>query len=133
MIAAGLGLAAALSVGVHKISYLSPNNMYDSIQLAISKALLLGVIAYMLVLYSRNFMAHKHNAVINRHRQNALRTFNALAEASKSDDRRDIILSHAAACIFSPQDTGYTKSHQATDTPVTKLIEILPKSGAASS
>lgn len=81
-------------------------------QIQTTKFLIFAILAYLLVLSVRNFMAHKHNMVINSHRETALCTFEALANAANQDEgARDIILNHAAACIFTPQDTGYTKSH----------------------
>lgn len=69
-------------------------------------------IALIFGLYScaRNFFAHKHNALINRQRQTALQTFRVLADAARNDADRDVILTHAAACIFQPQDTGFVRS-----------------------
>jgi hypothetical protein len=62
----------------------------------------------MLYLCAKNFISHKHNAIINRHRQNALLTYTALVEAAGDTPNREVILVQAAACIFSPQGTGYT-------------------------
>jgi hypothetical protein len=107
--AIGLGLFAILSLFLHKFPYLSPTNAYETTQLAVSKVLIFAVISYMLLLCARNFMSHKHNEVVNRHRQNALATFTALAEAASEQASADIILTHAASCIFSPQETGYAK------------------------
>jgi hypothetical protein len=36
-------------------------------------------------------------------------TFNAIAAVAKAETAKDI-LTHPAACIFSPQETGYAKS-----------------------
>ncbi len=97
-----------------------------TIQLVSTKVLIFGVLSYALFLSSRNFLSHKHNAIVNRHRQNALMTFEALASASGTKEGKEVILSHAAACIFAPQDTGYTKG----DSPRSKMppiFELLPK------
>lgn len=101
--------AAVGSLFLHKHPLLAPKTDFDSYQLIASKLILFGVLSYMLVLCSKNFMSHKHNAVVNRHRQNALTTFEALADAAADSKLRDVILTHASACIFSPQDTGYSK------------------------
>lgn len=131
--AAGLVIYAILSVAFYKVEFLVPENNYEAIQLSIGKFLIFAVVAYMLVLCARNFLSHKHNSIVNKHRQNALLTFNALAEASRGDDKRDIVLTHAAACIFSPQETGYTKqSGSGQEIMSTKLIEVLPKIGGGS-
>ncbi len=97
-----------------------------------SKVLIFGVIAYMLVLCARNFLSHKHNGIVNRHRQNALLTFKSLTDAASGEDRRDIVLTHAAACIFSPQDTGYTRGPSGQDNSPAKLFEVLPKLSGSS-
>ena len=47
--------------------------------------------------------------MINKHRQNALQTFRTLVEAGTSNHAQDIVLTQAAQCIFSPQDSGYVK------------------------
>lgn len=124
--AIGLGLYAVASATLHKISWLAPTNNYEAIQLGLSKILIFGVIAYMLVLCARNFLSHRHNAVINRHRQNALLTFNALVGAAKNEEQRDIVLSYAAACIFAPQDTGFTKGGGSPEIP-SNIIQAVPK------
>jgi hypothetical protein len=129
--AIGLGAYAVLSLFVYKIPYLAPSTPYEAVQLSLGKILIFGVIAYMLFLCARNFLSHKHNAIVNKHRQNALLTFNALSEAARGEDKRDVVLTHAAACIFSPQDTGYTKHGGSQDAVTTKLIEVIPKIGSS--
>jgi hypothetical protein len=110
---------------IHKIPYFIPQNTYEAVQLSISKSLIFAVIAYLLILCGRNFLSHKHNAIVNKHRQNALLTFKALVDAAGSEQNRDIVLTHAASCIFSPQETGYTKGSQQTN--VTGLVETIPR------
>ena len=122
----GLAAFAAISITLHKIPWLSPQNTYDTIQIGISKILVFAVIAYMLFLSARNFLSHKHNSIVNRHRQNALLTFKALTDAAGEGEKRDIVLTYAAACIFAPQETGYTKGGHQTDMP-TSLIQAIPK------
>lgn len=129
----GLGMYAVASVAVYKIPFFTPADNYQAIQLSIGKLIIFAVAAYMLFLCARNFLSHKHNAIVNRHRQNALLTFNALSDAARGEDKRDIVLVHAAACIFSPQDTGYTRHSSGQEAASTKLIEVLPKLGNSAS
>lgn len=127
-VATALGAYALLSAFVHKWEWIAPKDSFQAFQLGLSKVLIFAVLAYMLLLCARNFLAHTHNAIVNRHRQNALLTFNALVEAAGNDERRDVILTYAASCIFSPQDTGYIKSGGGTpaDMPL-NIIQALPK------
>lgn len=124
--AIGLGIFAALSAFLHKLPFLAPATAYDAVQLGISKVLVFAVIAYILFLSARNFLSHKHNAIINKHRQNALLTFKALADAAGAEEKRDIVLTYAAACIFAPQETGYTKGGNQSELP-TSIIQAIPK------
>lgn len=105
-----VSLLAFLSLFLHTIEGLRPRSAIDSYQLIASKFLIFGVASYMLILSARNFMSNKHNAVLNKHRENALMTFEALADAATDNKLKDVILTHASACIFSPQETGYSKA-----------------------
>lgn len=124
--AIGLGIYAAASATFHRWPILTPTGPYEAFQLALSKILIFGVIAYMLILCAKNFLAHKHNSIINRHRYNALLTFNALADAANGPENRDIVLTHASSCIFSPQETGYSKGSNHTDNTAS-IIQALPR------
>jgi hypothetical protein len=74
---------------------------------------------------AKNFLSHKHNSIVNKHRQNALMTYSALADAASSEEAKDIVLNHAASCIFSPQETGYIKNESAGNNK--SIVELLPK------
>ena len=112
---------------LHKIPWIAPDGIEEAIIFVASKVLIFAVLTYMLILSARNFLSHKHNAVVNKHRQNALMTFNALVAASKSGQTQDIVLSHAASCIFSPQDTGYTKHGGANSAQMPNAVDLIPK------
>lgn len=101
-----------------------PKNPYQLAQMIFSKVLVVSTIAYFLFLSGRTLMAHRHNEVVNRHRQNALPTFNALADAASGEQTREVVLTHASACIYAPQDTGFTKS---TPQSPSSLIEVAPR------
>lgn len=125
--AIGLGIYAIITLFVHKIPWLSPHNNYESVQLVSSKILIFGVISYIMFLAAKNFLSHKHNAIVNKHRQNALMTFKVLIDAGISQESKDIVLTHASACIFSPQETGYIKVGGSSGSENKSIIELLPK------
>jgi hypothetical protein len=110
LLAVGLVAFAVLTMFTNHIPWLSPKDNLESTQIITGKVLIFVVIAYMLLLSARNFMAHVHNTIVNRHRQNALLTFNVMTGAGSEPATRDIVLAQAAACIYAPQETGYTKS-----------------------
>jgi len=127
VVAIGLALYALLSITFHKIPWLMPGDSYQSVQLAVSKVLVFTVISYLLYLAGRIFISHKHNAIINRHRQNALLTYTALVDAAGNTPNREVILVQAAACIFSPQGTGYTHENLPQSPGVQSVVEFLTK------
>ena len=122
-----LGGFAIVSLFLHKIPILIPTNAYETVQLGISKVLIFAVIAYMLFLSARNFLNHKHNAILNKHRQNALMTHKALIEASGDSGVREAVMLQAASCIFSPQSTGYTNDAGNDNNSPKSMVEILSK------
>ena len=122
-----LGGYALLSFFLHKVPWIQPETTVQTIQLIASKILVFVVISYMLFLSARNFMSHKHNAIVNKHRQNALATFQALVDAAQEEANKDVILTYASACIFSPQDTGYAKSGGSSSASDQSVVGLLPK------
>lgn len=126
-LAIGLGVFSIISLFLHKIPLLVPENTYDAIQLSISKFLIFSVIAYMMFLSAKNFLNHKHNAIVNKHRQNALMTHSALVEASGDQGVRDAVLLQASSCIFSPQSTGYASGNENDNSNQKSMVEILSR------
>jgi hypothetical protein len=105
-----LGIYAGATLFLHKIPILTPANAYETTQLAVSKVLVFVTISFFLILSSRNCLAHRHNLVVNRHRQNALATYQAIVKAAGQDANRDVVLAKAADCIFTAQPTAFSKT-----------------------
>lgn len=120
-----LGIYAVATIFLHKLPWVKPDDVYQTVQLAISKVLIFGVLSYMVYLATKNYLAHKHNGVINRHRQNALMTYKALVDAAKDMGNKEVILTHASACIFAPQQTGYTGGASPEGPAAKSVVELL--------
>ncbi len=103
----------------------------DAIQLAVAKVLVFATVSYAVYLCARNFLAHKHNTIVNRHRQNALVTYTTLAKAAHSRADQDVVLTYAAACIFGPQPTGYTREGGEGFTPPNSVIGLVKDAAEA--
>lgn len=101
-------------------------NAQGTAQLLGIKVLVVVPLLYWVVLCARNYMAHKHNEVVNRHRQNALQTFKALVDAAKEPSKQDIILTKAAECIFGHQETGFVKAADSGEGPKS-IVEVFKK------
>ncbi len=125
-------LTIAIAIMTLVASYLALSYFYtnpelttgQSIQLAISKLVLFSVLYFGILWASRNYRAHRHNVVVNKHRQNALSTFQAFANAAEDDKAtKDAILLRSTETIFSPNTSGYlNKEGEKQHTP--QILEI---------
>jgi len=102
----------------------------QSVQVAIPKIFVFSVLLSATVWAGRTYRAFRHNAVVNRHRQNALATFQAFAKAASDDETKNAVLLQATQCIFSPQQTGYISGEPEGAPPqVLEIVRSLGKSG----
>jgi hypothetical protein len=89
-----------------------------------SRLLVLSVIFFGIAWSASNFKSHKHNEVVNRHRQNALRTFETFVKAAGEKETRDTVLIAATKSIFEGQSSGYLSSEH-EQVPSSTIVEIL--------
>ena len=69
--------------------------------------------------------AHRHNEVVNRHRQNALSSFETFVAAARADEQtKNAVLLEATRSIFALQPTGYD-STDAESAGSSQLIEVM--------
>jgi len=102
----------------------------QSVQVAIPKIFVFSVLLSATVWAGRTYRAYRHNAVVNRHRQNALATFQAFAKAASDNETKNAVLLQATQCIFSPQQTGYISGEpEGATPPVLEIVRSLGKSG----
>jgi hypothetical protein len=131
--ASAVGGFAILSLLLHKLPWIKPENNAEALQLITSKILIFAVLGFLLVMAARNYSTHKHNSIVNRHRQNALLTYRSLVEATAGQGTEDIVLAHAASCIFSPQETGFAQGRGEGSSGSKSVLELLTKGAAKSS
>jgi hypothetical protein len=89
-------------------------------QLVVAKGVLLAVGFFITFNCVRMYRSHTHLSVVNRHREDALRTFKAFAEGTDSSEVRDKVLLEATHAIFGQTATGFIDARDSRDT-----IEVL--------
>jgi hypothetical protein len=100
----------------------------EIVQFTITKIVVLSALFYGLSITNRNYKAHKHNGIMNKHRQNALSTFETFSNAASTDDQtKNAILLETTHSIFSNQQTGYLKAEGDSESN-NKIIEIIKSS-----
>jgi hypothetical protein len=130
--AGGLGAVAVGGLFLHRWEWLAPKTSIEVFQFVASKFLIFALLGFMLIMAARNYASHKHNAVVNRHRQNALLTYQKLVAAAGEQGTEDIVLAHAAACIFSPQATGYSVANSEGFGGSKSVLELMTKGASKS-
>lgn len=73
----------------------------------------------------KNYNAHRHNQTINKHRQNALNTFETFVKSAKGDIQiEQAILLEVTRTIFGNQATGFTSNEHDIDS-TSRVVEII--------
>jgi len=95
------------------------------IQFVVSKIIILSALYYGLVWSAKNFKALRHNYIVNKHRQNALKTFETFVKAAGDDmQTKNAVLLQATYSIFSSQNSGYNSVDPDSENP-NKIVEII--------
>jgi len=97
----------------------------QAIYFVASRLMLFSIISFIIYWAAKNHGAHQHNYVINKHRQNALATFQTFIEAAGSDQSvKNAVLLQAGQAIYGQQCTGYSEGVSAPATPI-NFIEVV--------
>jgi hypothetical protein len=79
-----------------------------SIQLALARLIIFSILYVATLWCGRNYKAHKHNQITNRHRQLALRTFEAFNNSTADVGTKNAVLLQTTAAIFGAPSTGFS-------------------------
>ena len=122
----GLAVLTVGLSGLYVFQALEPTELGtpQAIQLAVTKVLLFSFFFGAVVWAARVYRSHRHNFVVNQHRQNALTSFETFVEAARDDQTKSAVLMEATRCIFSPQASGYADS-PAADPSTPRIMEII--------
>jgi hypothetical protein len=94
------------------------------IQLVVPHLVVIFVVTFGLVWSVRNFAASRHNFVVNRHRQNALSSFETFVKGTSDPNTKDAVLLQATQSIFAPQESGFLKNEN-TPHPGSQIVEVI--------
>ena len=118
--------------------------LFDSLKLGggvlqnlLTKGFLLSLIYLLLNRSIKNYTAEKHLEVVNRHRQNALRTFQAFhSAAGENQEIQDAVLLAATNAIFDANQSGYLSAKMRgseSANPIPQVIKaVVPSSSTRS-
>ncbi len=96
----------------------------QTIQFTVSKLIIFSILYFGVIWAGRVYKAHWHNYVVNKHRQNALSSFETFVKASSDDQTKSAVLLQATESIFAPQHSGFINQDiEQGGTP--KIMEIV--------
>jgi hypothetical protein len=96
----------------------------QSIQLGLAKLLFFSLLVGSTIWCARIYRAHQHNYVLNKHRQNALSTFDSFISSAQDAQTKSAVLLQATQAIFVMQPTGYV-SQEMESGSVPQVVEIV--------
>jgi hypothetical protein len=97
----------------------------DLIQFSVTKVVIISALFYGTSVCFKNYKAHKHNQILNKHRHNALLTFEAFTGSKEDEQTKGAVLLAATQTIFGNQNTGYNDTDGGDSDLPTKIIEII--------
>lgn len=96
----------------------------QSIQLGISKLVIFSILYSAAFWSGRVYKSQWHNYIINKHRQNALSTFETFVKAASDEQTKNAVLLQATQSIFSPQNSGFV-SHGKDAVTSPQILEVI--------
>ena len=135
LVATGVSAAITLIAVAANIGYVASRSgdftPASALQLALAKLLAFSVLLSTTIWCGRIYRAARHNFIVNRHRQNALSTFESFVQAATDEQTRNAVLLHAAQSVFAPQASGFapTEGDTAGSPNIVELIRtVAPQS-----
>ncbi len=98
------------------------------IQHVTSKLVMLGLLFTATIWAGRVYKATMHQASVNKHRANALKTFQAFVKAADNAGTRDAVLMETTRSIFALTSSGYLDESGAPQDGGVKIVEMVRNS-----
>ena len=106
-------------------------NIEETIQVGLTKFLIFSILIFGMTWAAKNYRAHRHNFVVNKHRQNALTTFETFASATEDEETTNAVLLRTTDAIFGHTSSGYSsgESEKVGGAQIMEIVRNSTKSG----
>ncbi len=84
-----------------------PITLPKALQIIVPRLVILSILYWAILWCGRNFKAHRHNYVVNRHRFNALTSFETFVNGASDEATKNAVLIQATRSIFAFQPSGF--------------------------
>ncbi|MFB3430913.1 MAG: hypothetical protein ABL309_08330 [Phycisphaerales bacterium] len=102
-----LGTFALAGASVASAYLYTPPSIATAIQLTVAKIVVISVALFALIWCTKNYKSERHNQIVNKHRQNALSTFESFVSSTDNDAIKESILLAASNTAFHAVYTGF--------------------------
>lgn len=114
-----------------QLNDLTATTIPRAIQLIVPRLVVIFVLTFGFVWSARSYSASRHNFVVNRHRQNALSSFETFVKGAGDQQTKDAVLLQATQSIFTQQDSGFLRGETAAQ-PTSQIVEVVRGLGGGS-
>lgn len=122
------GITIFVSVAFYVLVFFyKPKTTPEAIQYVFAKLILLSTLMFALVWCAKNYKSHKHNETLNKHRANALNTFQTFYEGTSDIHIKDTILLQAANAAFTNRSTGYESNPEQDGQQGPQIVDLAGK------
>lgn len=126
-----LTVSGAAAAVYHALVFV-PVSTAQVVQIGIAKIVGISVLTYGLIWAAKNHRAHSHNYTLNRHRANALQTFQSFMSGTADVPTKNAVLATAAGAAFNPLPTGFEDSGSDQSGTPLQLLNVVERSVAKS-
>lgn len=95
----------------------------QSIQFGIAKLVIFTILYTATLWIGKIYKSQWHNYIVNKHRQNALSSFETFVKATSDEQTKNAVLIQATNSIFSPQNSGFISGTEQSNSP--QILEII--------
>ena len=118
-------LTVVAAIGSYFVPIEKDASSAQVVQYVSSKIVTILLLLTATVWCGRLYKASKHQATVNYHRANALKTFQAFVKAASGDQTRDAVLLETTRSIFAIAPSGYLDTSDSASDPGTKVFEVI--------
>jgi hypothetical protein len=124
-IVAVVGLVVAVTVIYDIIRELRDDRYVANAEAYIFKLALLAFVYFGMRFFIKNYSAHQHLYVVNKHRANALKSMEAFRTSAVEDRAKDEILLAAVGAAYAQQETGFITTKEGAGSDDGDILEVI--------
>ena len=120
-----LAVATGITAFLFSIFSQAPEKTLELLQYTTTRVVILGLLFTGTIWCGRIYRTNKHQQSVNKHRANALQTFQAFVEATSDPAVRDAVLLETTRSIFAITASGYLDDIDKSPDTGSRVVEVI--------